>query len=212
MISLFRNGSVQIKNLANANYILDVESGQDYLITPSNGTITLYLNDEVRNNIVWEILGRMCHLLQDMSVPAHTNIDPHGENPGLIDDYYESYFGYNFYWNAQNIYSQIGGMINPYQYQPTNPLHFLMYTTNQMANHFATQGPHKKNNNDYFSGNGTSTEIAYLNSLSVPQFGIPTSETGPFDDNVIFNVREKMLSQQFEQQLVYYIGLQRKLA
>lgn len=144
LISLFRNGSVQIKNLANANYILDVESGQDYLITPSNGTITLYLNDEVKNNTVWEILGRMCHLLQDMSVPAHANIDPHGDDDALIPDYYENYFGYNFYWNAQNVYAQLGGMINPYQYQPTNPLHFLMYTTNQMANHFATQGPHKK--------------------------------------------------------------------
>jgi hypothetical protein len=29
------------------------------------------------------------------------SIDPHGGNPGLIDDYYESSFGYNFYWNAQ---------------------------------------------------------------------------------------------------------------
>ncbi len=107
-----------------------------------------------RDAFTWEILGRMCHLLQDMSVPAHTNIDPHGDNPGLIDDYYESYFGYNFYWDAQNVYSQIGEIINPYQYQAYNPLHFLIYTTNQMANHFLTQGPHKKPNNDFFGGNG----------------------------------------------------------
>ena len=86
-------------------------------------------------------------------------------------------------------------MINPYLYQPSNPLHFLMYTTNQMANHFATQGPHKKNNNDYFGGNGTSSEIAYLNSLNVSQFGIPTSDNGPWNIDAIINVRNKMLPQ-----------------
>ncbi|MCZ7616656.1 MAG: hypothetical protein M5T52_24595 [Ignavibacteriaceae bacterium] len=102
-----------------------------------------YFGQEFRERIAFEILGRMCHLLQDMSVPAHANLDPHGDDPALIDDYYESYFGYDYYWNAQNVYTQIGGMINPYLYQPSNPLHFLMYTTNQMANHFATQGPHK---------------------------------------------------------------------
>ncbi len=146
-----------------------------------------------RDVFVWEILGRMGHLLQDMSVPAHANIDPHGDNPGLINDYYESYFGYDFYWNAQNVYSQFGGYIDPLQYQ--DPLHFLMYTTNQMANHFATQGPHKKYNNDYFGGDGTSAEIAYLNSLNVSQFGLPTSDNGPWNYDAKINVRNKMLPQ-----------------
>lgn len=148
-----------------------------------------------RDTFVWEILGRMCHLLQDMSVPAHTNIDPHGPDDALIDDYYENYFGWDFYWNAENTYTQIGGMINPYHYQSNDPLHFLMYTTNQMANHFATQGPHKKPNNDYFGGNGTSAEIAYLNSLNIPQYGIPTSDDGPWGDESKINVRDKMLPQ-----------------
>ena len=155
----------------------------------------VYFGQEFRERIAFEILGRMCHLLQDMSVPAHANLDPHGDDPALIDDYYESYFGYDYYWNAQNVYTQIGGMINPYLYQPSNPLHFLMYTTNQMANHFATQGPHKKFNNDYFSGNGTSAEIAYLNSLNVSLFGIPTSDNGPWNYDAIMNVRNKMLPQ-----------------
>lgn len=42
--------------------------------------------------VSFEILGRMCHLLQDMSVPAHANIDPHGNDDALILDYYENYF------------------------------------------------------------------------------------------------------------------------
>ncbi|AFH50035.1 Hypothetical protein IALB_2332 [Ignavibacterium album JCM 16511] len=155
----------------------------------------VYFGQEFRERIAFEILGRMCHLLQDMSVPAHANIDPHGNDDALIPDYYENYFGDDFYWNADNIYTQIGGVINPTLYQPSNPLHFLMYTTNQMSNHFSTQGPHKKSNNDYFSGNGTSAEIAYLNSLNVSQFGIPTSDNGPWNYDAIINVRNKMFPQ-----------------
>ncbi|GEM_PF-2423554 len=141
----------------------------------------------------FEILGRMCHLLQDMSVPAHTNIDPHGDDDALIPDYYEEYFGYDYYWDYQNTLTKVGGYINPYQ--SSNPLHFLMYTTNQMANHFATQGPHYRANNDYFSGNPLSEEISYLNSLNIPNFGVPTSINGPFDYNSIMNVRNHMFPQ-----------------
>lgn len=141
----------------------------------------------------FEILGRMCHLLQDISVPAHANIDPHGDDSALILDYYENYFGYDYYWNAQNTFSQVGGYINPYQ--SSNPLHFLMYTTNQMANHFATQGPHYKPNNDYFSGNPLPEEINFLNSLNVPSFGAPTTINGPFDAPQVLNVRERMFPQ-----------------
>ncbi|MFA3782041.1 T9SS type A sorting domain-containing protein [Melioribacteraceae bacterium 4301-Me] len=128
-----------------------------------------------------------------MNVPAHTNIDPHGDNDGLIIDYYENYFGYDFYWDYQNTYSQVGGYINPYQ--SSNPLHFLMYTTNQMANHFATQGPHYKPWNDNFWGNSSSEEINYLNSQNVYSFGVPTSINGPFDNNSIINVRNHMFPQ-----------------
>ncbi|MBX2974799.1 MAG: T9SS type A sorting domain-containing protein [Ignavibacteriaceae bacterium] len=53
---------------------MNVENGKDYFIKPTNGTISLRLNDDVKNNTVREIVGRMCHLLQDMSVPAHANI------------------------------------------------------------------------------------------------------------------------------------------
>ena len=128
-----------------------------------------------------------------MSVPAHANIDAHGSDSYLINDYYENYFGYDFNWNAQNTYNQVGGYINPYQ--SSNPLHFLMYTTNQMANHFATQGPHYKQNNDYFSGNPLPEENSYLNSLNISSFGAPTTINGPFENPQILNVRERMFPQ-----------------
>ena len=128
-----------------------------------------------------------------MSVPAHANIDPHGDDSALILDYYENYFGYDFYWDAQNTFNQVGDYINPYQ--SSNPLHFLIYTTNQMANHFATQGPHYRPNNDYFSGNPLPEEINYLSSLNVSSFGAPTSINGPFGNTEIYNVREHMFPQ-----------------
>lgn len=153
----------------------------------------IYYVQSFREKVAWEILGRMCHLLQDMSVPAHANIDPHGDNACLISDYYEGYFGDDFYWNAQNVSSQIGGLINPYQF--SSPLHALMYVTNQMANHFASQGPHKRPHNDHFGGNPRPDEHSYLSALNIPQFGIPTSDNGPWGYDAIFNVRERMFPQ-----------------
>ena len=193
LIDLYKTGIVQIRNLAYARYYLHKRDGSTIGIFPTNGTITLRLNEDTKNKVVWEILGRMCHLLQDMSVPAHANIDPHGPDPNLINDYYEKYFGYDFNWNAQNTFSQVGGYINPYQ--SSNSLHFLMYTTNQMANHFATQGPHYKLNNDDFLGNPLPEEISYLNAPNISSFGAPTTINGPFDEPQARNVRERMFPQ-----------------
>ncbi len=64
-----------------------------------------------------------------------------------------------------------------------------------MANHFATQGPHYKLNNDYFWGNTLPEEISYLNALNVSSFGAPTTINGPFDYNSIMNVRNRMFPQ-----------------
>ncbi len=45
----------------------------------------VYISNEFRNDLVWEILGRMAHLIQDLSVPAHA----HGDEHGLQHDQYE---------------------------------------------------------------------------------------------------------------------------
>jgi hypothetical protein len=141
----------------------------------------------------FNILGRMCHLLQDMSVPAHSNIDPHGDNAGLKIDTYEDYFGEDFYWNADNTNSQIGGFINPYQ--SPNPVHFLMYTTNQIANHFASNGPQMNPNNNTFGGDGNTEEISYLNSLNLSSWGGPSDMNGPWNQTTALYIRDKMLPQ-----------------
>ncbi len=83
LIDLYKTGIIKIKNLPNAYYYLHKTNGSTIVYLPTNGTITLKLNEDTKNKVVWEILGRMCHLLQDMSVPAHTNIDPRGNDESL---------------------------------------------------------------------------------------------------------------------------------
>ena len=187
LIEMFKTGRAWIVGYYNVNTEW-IDSNRD-----SRLPCEVVLGAGHKEWFVWEILGRMCHLLQDMTVPAHTNLDPHGNNPDLIEDYYENSFEWTFDWNYQNTFSQVGGYINPYQ--SSNPLHFLMYTTNQMSNHFATQGPHYEPPNDYFSGNPLPEEINYLNSLNVSSFGAPTSINGPFDQASIDNVRNHLFTQ-----------------
>ena len=186
---------IELKNTGKAWIVGYYDSNGNWINSNLNPDLPfeVRLGSAWRDAFIWEILGRMCHLLEDMSVPAHANIDPHGNDDALIQDYYENYFGDAFYWNAENTFSQVGGFINPYQ--SSNPLHFLMYTTNQMANHFATQGPHYKPCNDNFYGNPLSEETSYLNSLNISGFGAPTSINGPFELDQKLNVRDHMLPQ-----------------
>lgn len=95
-------------------------------------------------NIVWEIVGRIAHLLGDAGVPAHTHNDVH---PLLVGqgDTYESwmYSAQNFLdvtWTdakQQGIdYKQtpIVDVLNIVGFGPANdPLRFLFYTTDQLA-------------------------------------------------------------------------------
>ncbi len=180
-----------------------------------NCNYEIVLSQGGRDAFTWEILGRMCHLLQDMSVPAHANIDPHDNsndpNSGLREDSYERYFGYDYYWNANNVYSQVGSIINPYL--GTDPLHFLMYTTNQIANHFGSNGPHMNQPNDFFLGNPQPEELSYLNSLNLSQFGSPTSMTHPLTTEQILNVRDKMFPQAIRATagLLYWFAIEANL-
>jgi hypothetical protein len=98
-------------------------------------TIPVYL----KNIIVWEVLGRINHLLADMSVPAHTHSDVHVREwdggdcyHNYIDDGAYNLFNATTAWNA-------GGFINPYN-NVTDPIRYLMYSTNQLADHYPS-GP-----------------------------------------------------------------------
>ncbi len=112
----------------------------------------------------------MCHLLGDMSVPAHAHCDIHGDNdPGILYDSYEEYFGTSYYWNGQNS----GQMINPYV--SSNPLHYLMYTMSQISGHFGSNGPYNGDGDNNIGGNPLPEETAFLNQ-TLPS--MPTSLDG----------------------------------
>lgn len=148
--------------------------------------------EQLKENIIWEILGRMCHLLQDVGSPAHANIDDHG-GTGLIYDGLESSFG-ELGWNAQTVADSFGTqLLDPYVC--SDPIHFLMYTTQQQANHFATNGPHLKGFNDIFGGNHFPIEISYLNSLNVENYGLPLTMMETIPPEQILNMRDRLIPQ-----------------
>jgi hypothetical protein len=91
-------------------------------------------------NICWEIVGRICHLLGDAGVPAHAHNDPH---PPMIwggEDFFEYHMSINY---NQYCYSwQFAKEQANFYYQPvfpelynntTDPLRDIFYMTNQLA-------------------------------------------------------------------------------
>lgn len=89
------------------------------------------LNSPHHFRIVWEILGRMCHLLQDQTVPAHAHGDAHP--PPWWMDCYESYIKVSYQnYNCTTAVSMVDPYINSYG----NPLRYLFYTANQLGDYF----------------------------------------------------------------------------
>jgi hypothetical protein len=104
-------------------------------------------------------LGHIAHLLADMGVPAHAHVDPHLPTFGPFDlitggdDCYEDWMGgdagrrtvFNCKnWNYEDALNA-GGLIHiPWEKRPADvsedifPLYYLMYTTNQYADYFAS--------------------------------------------------------------------------
>jgi len=140
-----------------------------------------------RDVFTWEILGRMCHLVQDMSVPAHTRRDEHG----LSDDDYENWISENNHWATWNG-NNSGSLINPFV--SSNPLHYLLYTTQQIANHFGSTGPYCSVGNDLIGGNSLPEEVAYLTSVNLSSLGEPVGQ-GPFVQSTEENIRDKTFPQ-----------------
>lgn len=137
--------------------------------------------------IVWEVLGRVCHLIQDLSVPAHAHRDEHG----LTSDIYEPWVQgspQGFVWNGLNS----GSFLNPYL--STNPIHFLMYTTQQIADHFGSTGPYEGDGNDDIGGDYLTEEIAFLMQIDLSSLGLPTSVNGPWW-GYLENIRDKTIPQ-----------------
>jgi hypothetical protein len=95
-------------------------------------------------NFCWNIAGRIVHLLEDSSVPAHVHDDIHpNDEPPCTDnpDYYEwTYLSAHHTdktWEnaiSAESYPLNGGPIN--LYGKSNPIRYLLYLTNQVADRF----------------------------------------------------------------------------
>lgn len=97
---------------------------------------------------VYEQLGRMCHLLEDMSVPAHVHTNSHACTHGMYCDYYENIAETYHLWTADEIYAAGGTFISPYYSQWGDPLYYLMYLVNQATDHYASGRSDGDNNYD----------------------------------------------------------------
>ena len=104
------------------------------------------VTDEARNKLNMDILGRMCHLLADMAVPAHVHCDPHPGGDANDSDSYEDWMENedNWHWNFYNTYNEKGGLIDVSS--ETEPLFYLMYTVNQITDFFASDDVDGDNN------------------------------------------------------------------
>jgi len=99
----------------------------------------------IRDNIIWEIVGRICHLLEDAGVPAHTHYDPHPT------DVYEKDYMAPSNHNGSDHYLDYGfqdalndgGLLNIEN--KNNKLRYLLYTTLAIARRFPS--------NDYWGIN-----------------------------------------------------------
>lgn len=112
------------------------------------------LTSDQKNRFVWEIFGRVCHLLADMSVPAHTHKDMHMGNLSVTkdaekwgiplgtvtitvadEDSYETWIGnrINAWWTAQRIPEGLLDLSNV-----SDPLYFLMTTVRNRTASYAS--------------------------------------------------------------------------
>ncbi|MFC1887895.1 T9SS type A sorting domain-containing protein [Candidatus Cloacimonadota bacterium] len=102
----------------------------------------------IRKGIVYNLLGRMCHLLQDMSVPAHAHNTSHAGIYGMYFDIFESnemdYFNEISDWSAFDVYMQYGELIDPYVHE--DPIYYLSYFLDQIADFFP-DGEHAGDSN-----------------------------------------------------------------
>ena len=112
------------------------------------------LSADVRQRLAFTFLGRIAHLLGDMSVPAHAHNDPHPPNilgfgnPDLYEDFMGTHFTDCFSdppypgltcWDAVNAGRQ-GPLLDGYDAIPSQQaqriIRYLFYCVNQVADRF----------------------------------------------------------------------------
>lgn len=132
---------------------------------------------DIRRKWAFNILGRMLHLLADMSVPAHTMEDIHPCDTG-DPEYYELWMGSNETgdcnahhqtftaqtWNHQNIRDQGGLLMEVFDMDDYSALRYLYYTLNQLTNHFSSTDYAGNNDLPHGTTLTLNSRYAYLGS------------------------------------------------
>lgn len=189
LIDLFKNRNIYVTKVTWLNgqetiYNTPIRFLSSHWSSLNGGSYELFFE-----NIAWEALGRMCHLLQDVSVPAHVHIDEHG--PYSRGDSFENFMATDRFWTASLVNSVKGPFVDPMP--SSNPIHYLMYTSAQIADHFGSNGPYEGDGNDFIGGNPLQEEISFLNSIGLSGLGSPTGMTHPIGNNDLLNIRDHMI-------------------
>ena len=112
--------------------------GQYYPISPTkiNSYFSQETATEYRDDIFWDIVGRLCHLLGDMAVPAHVHIDTHADVwPASDGDQWENFtIGTTLYRDWEDALNA-GGIIDGIT-DKDDPLRYIFYTMNQIADYY----------------------------------------------------------------------------
>jgi len=121
-----------------------------------NPSVPVTLTESSRKNIAMGILGRVCHLLADMSAPAHIHNDLHPCNIIFLfhdGDYYELYLGTNLQGACDNLQTTFpaqnytattaanqGGLLYEiFAMNASEALRYLFYTQSQLSDHFKSE-------------------------------------------------------------------------
>ena len=150
--------------------------------------VEIEVADDVRNTVLWEVLGRMCHLLGDMSIPAHAHRDEHGLTPDSYEDYVGGAGDPYRQWHHGNAGAPI--LLNG----PTDEvLHFLMYIMQQQADHFGSNGPADGAGNNILGGDPSRAEIDFLNAINLASLAGPIGDAGPWTAENLHTIADKTI-------------------
>lgn len=137
--------------------------------------------------ICWEVVGRMCHLIEDAGVPAHAHGDTH-----VGGDWYETYYiaEPNNHYLDYNMNTAIA-QAQQFNQNPiieidgkADPIRFALYTTNQVADRFPSNDADGDLDfqNSYTNNQGTDN---YQTILQPIYNSITASHVRPYDATLL---------------------------
>jgi type IX secretion system substrate protein len=135
---------------------------------------------EDRRGYAYYILGRMCHLLGDMGLAVHAHMQQHAYPRDIYENGMDVEGSHDWFpksVSANSVFEDGGGFIDPGIFcsdpWPWNPLHYLMYTTNQYADHYASKNI---SGNNTIGGDRNIKELTDVGSLLASATGVTNGD------------------------------------